>query len=139
MGFPPNDNRYHWWFEEVSDLDEGVVGSLAGGLPGQGENSNPASIFKNHQVALLNGVYYDPSYGKKYNSLTEFENQAISRYSFNNYEVFSEADYDTDFNGDGDKDDGVGATPEDVFASEVFNIRENPPLLMLLQELPTNE
>ncbi|MGD0712382.1 MAG: hypothetical protein ABR968_14500, partial [Bacteroidales bacterium] len=35
------------------------------GVPGQC-TKNPASYFNNHGIALVNGVYYDPSYGVKY-------------------------------------------------------------------------
>jgi hypothetical protein len=34
-------------------------------------NPNPPSLFNNHQLAKIDGVYYDPSYGVKYSSLAQ--------------------------------------------------------------------
>lgn len=50
---------YNFITEEVSDED---------GLAGQG-SANPSSYFNNHQIALIDGVYYDPSYGVTYPSI----------------------------------------------------------------------
>lgn len=44
---------YDWKFADAKD---------APGIPGQG-NDNPASLFEKHFVVLIDGVYYDPSYG----------------------------------------------------------------------------
>jgi hypothetical protein len=42
-------------------------------------NANPQAIFDNHSVIKwTNGKYYDPSYGKTYDSLADFENQSIA-------------------------------------------------------------
>jgi hypothetical protein len=43
-----------------------VVVDLSG-VPGQ-NTENPAAIFSNHEIAKINGVYYDPSYGRKYDT-----------------------------------------------------------------------
>jgi hypothetical protein len=49
------------------------------GVPGQG-TANPPSIFQSHRVAKIAGIYYDPSYGKKYTSLDDMESKAIDGY-----------------------------------------------------------
>lgn len=61
-------NRYVWLgAPSVTDLP---------GLPGQG-SANPASLFGNHKLVKLGPGYYDPSYGKSYTSLQDFEDNAI--------------------------------------------------------------
>jgi hypothetical protein len=58
------------WGEGAAVIDqEGVKGQ---------NNANPKAIFSNHQVVLYKGKYYDPSYGKVYNSLQEISEQAIA-------------------------------------------------------------
>ena len=47
--------------------------------PAQG-NNNPPALFVNHALAVVNGVYYDPSYGQSYSSLVDMENQVIDGY-----------------------------------------------------------
>jgi hypothetical protein len=47
------------------------------GIPGQGTN-RPISQFQNHQLALVGGRYYDPSYGVSYGSLAQMEAQSIA-------------------------------------------------------------
>ena len=46
------------------------------GTPGQG-NAKPAALFPDHGLVYMYGTYYDPSYGKAYSSLQEFEDEAI--------------------------------------------------------------
>jgi hypothetical protein len=93
----PAQNSYPWKFAEVTDQN---------GIAGQG-NPNPASLFGNHQV-VLDGQYYDPSYGQKFASLKDIDDNALYESSFN-----------LDLNGDGDKTD-VGVQ------TNVFLIRKNP-------------
>jgi len=52
------------------------------GTPAQGHtvNSKPPALFPNHMLAIVNGVYYDPSYGRTYSSLQDMENQVINGY-----------------------------------------------------------
>jgi len=42
------------------------------GLPGQG-NDNPYCDFSRHFIVKTNGKYYDPSYGRFFNSIKEWE------------------------------------------------------------------
>jgi hypothetical protein len=58
---------YDWATAEVNDL---------AGIPGQG-TANPASMFNNHQVAVIGGTYYDPSYGVTYANLMGMQTNAI--------------------------------------------------------------
>ncbi len=51
------------------------------GIPGSCTKS-PASHFGNHQIAKIDGVYYDPSYGTSCLSLTELKNNALSAWGF---------------------------------------------------------
>lgn len=39
---------------------------------------NPPSVFNNHQIAKVDGIYYDPSYGAKYTALTNIKAAAFS-------------------------------------------------------------
>lgn len=59
--------KYVWGKEDVQD---------APGLAGQC-NPNPASLFQRHQVVKIGGIYYDPSYGVTYTSLSDFRTKAI--------------------------------------------------------------
>jgi hypothetical protein len=63
-----NNNQYVWTHAEVT---------RAAGIPGQ-NSANPASLFNNHQIAEINGIYYDPSYGVTYNSLLQMDSQSIA-------------------------------------------------------------
>lgn len=47
------------------------------GIPAQG-NADPISQFVNHVVVKFGNKYYDPSYGKKFNTMQEFLSQAVS-------------------------------------------------------------
>ena len=47
------------------------------GLAGQ-NSPNPTSMFNNHQVLFIRGKYFDPSYGKVFESLKEIQEMAIA-------------------------------------------------------------
>lgn len=65
-------NAYSFTYEEVSDAD---------GLPGPG-NSNPSSYFNNHQIAYVDGVYYDACYGVSYPTLAAYTAACIEGWSY---------------------------------------------------------
>jgi hypothetical protein len=89
---------YNWLYSEVSDQ---------AGTPGQ-ETSNPASLFNNHQVVLIGGNYYDPSYGLKYASLNQIDTNAISGYFIvDDRLAVDESLVGADLNSDGDATDIV--------------------------------
>ena len=68
-----NKTGYDWISADVTDLT---------GLPGQG-SENPASIFVNHALAVINGEYYDPSYGRTYADLQTMDQQVMDGYYIN--------------------------------------------------------
>ena len=49
-------------------------------LPGvRGQNSDdPLAVFRFHQIAYINNIYYDPSYGLSYTSLDEMTKEAVA-------------------------------------------------------------
>ncbi len=47
------------------------------GIPGSCTKS-PASHFGNHQIAKIDGVYYDPSYGASFTTLSELKTKSLS-------------------------------------------------------------
>jgi hypothetical protein len=49
----------------------------AAGIPGQ-NTSNPHSLFGDHVMAKLDGKYYDPSYGRLWDSVKQFEDTAVA-------------------------------------------------------------
>jgi len=49
------------------------------GIPAQG-NTMPPAFFGDHGVAVVNGIYYDPSYGQTYSSLQDMANKVIDSY-----------------------------------------------------------
>lgn len=51
------------------------------GIPGSC-TANPASYFNNHQIALIDGVYYDACYGVTFSSLSAIKTAAFSGWSF---------------------------------------------------------
>ena len=100
---------YNWKFAEVTD---------AAGIPGQG-NANPASLFNNHQV-MINGEYYDPSYGLKHASLQAIDDDAIDGFYIGPVlHPVDEPAVNLDLNGDGDKTDLQVDTP-------VYLLQKNP-------------
>ena len=52
------------------------------GIPAQGHtvNPKPPASFPDHMLAIVNWIYYDPSYGLTYSSLQDMENQMIDGY-----------------------------------------------------------
>ena len=102
---------YNWLFAEVTDAE---------GISGQG-NSNPASLFDFHWVVRLNGKYYDPSYGVKYDELQDIDN-AIAGFWQNGYYEMDEQEVNADLNGDGDTDD----TNVSVFVYLIKKNKKNP-------------
>src|SRR6185436_20617285 len=68
---------YNFVTSDVTDLN---------GLPGMCK-SNPPSIFYYHQMAKIDGIYYDASYGYKYNSLTDIKNNAFSGWGIGGFSV----------------------------------------------------
>jgi len=58
-----------------------VDGTFNGSIPVQGKTAFPQTIFTNHSVVSIPGVsnlYFDPSYGKTYTSVLDFQNQSLS-------------------------------------------------------------
>jgi hypothetical protein len=47
------------------------------GVAGQ-DNPNPYSDFNRHFILKVNGRYYDPSYGKDYGNVLEWENDNVA-------------------------------------------------------------
>lgn len=86
------DNTYLFIYEEVHDET---------GDEGQTE-PNPASIFSNHQVCMVHGKYYDPSYGAVYETINDLRAGAVSGWFY--FDYVTEAMMGIDANGDGDLD-----------------------------------
>jgi hypothetical protein len=57
------------------------------GIPGSC-TLTPASSFANHQVTLIDGIYYDPSYGHSFTNLTELKTQSLSAWGTISREYF---------------------------------------------------
>lgn len=76
------------------------------GIPGQG-TANPASLFGNHQIVKLDGIYYDPSYGVTYANFAAIKGAAIDGFILVGQLAVNEAAVNLDLNGDGDKVDTV--------------------------------
>jgi hypothetical protein len=55
------------------------------GTPGSC-TKNPASFFANHQIALVDGVYYDASYGLSFPNLTELRDKEIAAWGIGTYQ-----------------------------------------------------
>jgi len=70
--FNPTFTAYDFSYTEIQDDD---------GAPGPG-NSNPSSYFNNHQIALIDGMYYDACYGVKYSTLEEYTSNSIEGWSY---------------------------------------------------------
>lgn len=62
-------------------------------------SADPASLFGNHKVVEIDGVFYDPSYGNSFTSLQAFENNSVVGYM--TMGDLSEVDTGFDFNGGG--------------------------------------
>ena len=91
------DTSYLFDYTEVTD-ELGVKGQHA---------QNPSSLFNNHQIILIDGVYYDPSYGLKYNTIDEIRTVALSGWA--NRTTSNEAAEGIDVNGDSALSAGVSA------------------------------
>lgn len=63
---------YNFDTEDVSDQD---------GIPGQ-NNSNPSSYFNNHQISLIDGVYYDACYGVSFDNFEDIPVEAFSGWGY---------------------------------------------------------
>ncbi len=65
-----NDECAYFWSQNAEVRDE--VGTA-------GQNTeNPLSIFYEHVLIKIHDTYYDPSYGKKYASRQQWEDQAVA-------------------------------------------------------------
>ncbi|HSH66862.1 MAG TPA: hypothetical protein VLB84_13980, partial [Bacteroidia bacterium] len=51
------------------------------GIPGSC-TKNPSSFFNNHQIAKIDGVYYDACYGVTFNNISDIKTQAFSGWSY---------------------------------------------------------
>jgi len=113
-------SSYNWLYAEVTD---------ATGIPGEG-NANPASWFENHQMAYVNGQYYDPSYGIKHPDLADIQTSLAGFYLGPGSYPVNEATVNLDLNGNGNKTDtGVSTT--------VILFTKTPSTLNLIQHTDT--
>jgi len=84
------DTRYNWIYgKEVSDQN---------GVPGQGIK-NPASFFGNHQLVIIDGSLYDPSYGRLYRSETELDDTSLAGFCTLSPGIVNETVLGVDVNG----------------------------------------
>lgn len=67
---------YKFISTDIKD-EEGTLGSCT---------KNPASFFGNHQIALVDGVYYDASYGLSFPNLTELRDKEIAAWGIGTYQ-----------------------------------------------------
>jgi hypothetical protein len=65
------------WTPTHGDVQHAKIGNIGGQ-----NNPNPKAYFDNHQIAYINGTFYDPSYGVTYTSLLDMEKKAISGFYF---------------------------------------------------------
>jgi len=104
------DTSYLFMYEEVVD-EPGILGQTA---------ANPASVFGNHQLAIIGDKIYDPCYGVIYNSVDEIYENALSGWWY--YDYGPESFAGIDINGDGDLDDdpwfNIFRLTDDVHAGE---------------------
>lgn len=101
-------NAFQWQGQPRVQDQAGVSGQNA---------DNPVSIFGDHVLVTIGGgtTLYDPSYGKKYNSLDEFETAAIAGYLLEI--TLSERQAGVDLNQNG--------TPNENIPVRVFLFRAN--------------
>ena len=112
-----SSTEYQWKYSDVSD---------ATGIAGQG-NENPASLFNNHQV-VIDGKYYDPSYGVQYSSLEELEDRSIDGFYVGPVRLpVDEPVVGCDLNNDGD-------TADLNVDANVLLIRKNKPGLEIRED-----
>jgi len=69
---PPPYNQYVFLTSDVTD-QSGIPGSC---------NIRPSSYFNNHQIAKIDGVYYDACYGVTFPSLVSIKTAAFSGWGF---------------------------------------------------------
>ncbi|MFC1460897.1 hypothetical protein ACFLQR_00070 [Verrucomicrobiota bacterium] len=92
----PTAAAYPWLgTPEVSDQN---------GIPGQ-KTANPASIFGNHQITLVQSEYRDPSYGEVFTGLDDVDNRAIAGFYKTETRIGDEDVMGMDLNNDGDMTD----------------------------------
>ena len=112
-----SSTEYQWKYSDVSD---------ATGIAGQG-NENQASLFNNHQV-VIDGKYYDPSYGVQYSSLEELEDRSIDGFYVGPVRLpVDEPVVGCDLNNDGD-------TADLNVDANVLLIRKNKPGLEIRED-----
>jgi len=69
---PPPYTAYDFVTADVTDQS---------GIPGQC-SPNPSSYFNNHQIALIDGVYYDACYGVTFTSLSDIPFEAFDGWGY---------------------------------------------------------
>jgi hypothetical protein len=92
-------NSYVWDYAQVVDQN---------GVAGQG-SPTPDSIFENHQIIRVvtthdghtTASFYDPSYGKTYDTLADMEQKDIAGYYIVENKAFNEQTLGADLDGDG--------------------------------------
>ncbi|MBA3704331.1 MAG: hypothetical protein H0W84_00070 [Bacteroidetes bacterium] len=70
--FNASNTAYNFTYKDVTD---------SGGIPGSC-TSNPSSFFNNHQIAKIDGVYYDACYGVTFASISAIKTAAFSGWGF---------------------------------------------------------
>ena len=104
-------NKYKW---KANPAPAPGVTDKAG-IPGQGQ-ADPASIFFNHVVVMYDTKVYDPSYGKTYTTMKDFEDTAVAGFVLET--ELNEKTIDWDLDGD---------TIKDNKKVRVFLFRKNDP------------
>ncbi len=69
--------NYSWYSNRRIPLSAPGATYYPGYMAGQGA-TKPQGLFPNHIVVQIGTLYYDPSYGRKYISLDDFQNQAVA-------------------------------------------------------------
>ncbi len=116
LNIPKNNfklnTQYDFMYDEVKD-NMGIIGQ---------NNKNPASLFGVHFLMYSHPLYYDPSYGKKYGSIDEFESN-IAGYFIKDPRIIDEVENNMDAN-----EDGVISGDHTI---DCYLFKENPPGLNL--------
>lgn len=73
---PAPYTAYNFITTDVTD-QVGILGSCT---------DNPASFFNNHQIAKIDGKYYDACYGVTFNALSDIKNAAFDGWAFRFYD-----------------------------------------------------
>ena len=111
--YPFSWKAHTWSVQDVTDDN---------GKPGQ-DSANPKSIFDDHSICRYKLKYFDPSYGKKYNSPLDWENKAVAAYAKTGWVNVRENDPNLMF----DFDHSGGAPENKVVNVLVHCIRKNEP------------